>query len=446
MAQVIKIPYKPRPLQKEFHTIAPRFTVLVAHRRYGKTVLAINELLKRGLQCKWPRPQCSYVAPTYSQAQRIAWGYLKLYAGVIPGSKFNEASLRAEIPLGDERGNLTIYLVGAENADSLRGMYNDFIVADEFGLFRPSVWSEILRPTISDRLGGALWLGTPKGHNAFYDRYMLAKRMMEGGDPDWLAICHTADDTGIIDKDELKAVREEMSPEEFAQEYLCSFTAAIKGAYFAEDLELSQSSGRIGDFKYDPHYPVDTSWDLGFRDATAIWSSQTIDGVEHFIDFYEATGEGLDHYIKYLSLKPWTFNNHYLPHDVMVHELGSGTSRYEILREKGIRATVAPKLKIEDGIEACRLELKTVKFDAVGCAAGIEHLRHYRKQWDDKLQVFRTKPLHDHHSNAADAFRIFATSRRDTKTRFGYTPAVIKNGRLPDGRMAVLTDYADEFA
>jgi len=133
LAQVIKIPYKPRPLQKEFHTIAPRFTVLVAHRRYGKTVLAINELLKRGLQCKWPRPQCSYVAPTYSQAQRIAWGYLKLYAGVIPGAKFNEASLRAEIPLGDERGNLTIYLVGAENADSLRGMYNDFIVADEFG-------------------------------------------------------------------------------------------------------------------------------------------------------------------------------------------------------------------------------------------------------------------------------------------------------------------------
>ena len=153
----VKIPYKPRDLQAEMHRDLKRWNVLVMHRRFGKTVFAVNHMIKHALTCPLPRPRVALVAPTFSQAKRISWDYVKYYAGVIPGVTFNETELRADFPNGGR-----IMLLSGENPDALRGIYLDLCVFDEYGMQNPRVWGEVVRPALSDREGAAIFLGTPK--------------------------------------------------------------------------------------------------------------------------------------------------------------------------------------------------------------------------------------------------------------------------------------------
>ena len=400
----VKIPYKPRPLQKDMHKELKRWNVLVMHRRFGKTVWAVNQLIKTTLTCPLPRPRTAFVAPTFAQAKRIAWDYVKFYAGVIPGVQFNETELRADFPNGGR-----IMLLSAENPDALRGIYLDECVFDEFGMQNPRVWGEVVRPALSDRQGSACFLGTPAGHNHFYDLLETAKGQLAEGSTDWYFKICKASDTGIVRPEELEAAQAQMTPEQYEQEYECSFTAAIIGAYYGKLLSDADDSGRVTRVPYDPAYPVHTAWDLGINDSTAIWFAQVFrGGAVNVIDYYESSGVGLDHYADVLNRKDYTYGDHLAPHDIEVRELGSGKSRWETAYSLGLRFRVIPKMKVADGINAARMLIPKCYFDRDKCGEGLEMLRQYRQEWDEKRKMFRDHPRHDYTSHAADAFRYLA--------------------------------------
>jgi hypothetical protein len=200
-----------------------------------------------------------------------------------------------------------------------------------------------------------------------------------------------------------------MTPEQYEQEYECSFTAAIVGAYYAKLLVDADDSGRVTRVPYDPAYPVHTAWDLGINDSTSIWFAQVFrSGAVNIIDYYESSGVGLDHYADILKQKDYYYGDHLAPHDIEVRELGSGKSRLETAYSLGIRFRVIPKMKVADGINAARLLIPKCHFDKDRCRDGLEMLRQYRQDWDDRRKVFRDHPRHDYTSHCADSFRYLA--------------------------------------
>jgi phage terminase large subunit len=403
---VVTIPYSPRPLQAAIHTEleSHRFGVVVCHRRFGKTVMAINHLIRQALTCRRERPRYAYLAPTYTQGKAIAWDYLKHYSRPVPGTTFNESELRVDYP---NVAQVRIY--GADNPDALRGIYLDGVVADEFGLMQGKVWYEVLRPALSDRTGWALFIGTPAGKNAFWDLRDYAGRTQG-----WFVAEYRASTTDILPADELKLAREAMSADAYAQEFECSFEASVRGAIFAREMAAAREQGRIGHIACDPALPVHTAWDLGIGDTTAIWFLQLHWPEVRVIDFYEQSGEGLGHYVNVLNAKGYTWGKHILPHDVEVRELGTGRSRKEMLATLGLRVAVAPNLPLDDGIEAARMFLKRCHFDAERCKNGLDSLQNYRREENTRTGELKPQPVHDWASHAADAFRMAAVTLKES--------------------------------
>ena len=302
-----------------------------------------------------------------------------------------------------------LMLLSAENPDSLRGIYLDLCVFDEFGMQNPRVWGEVVRPALSDREGAAVFLGTPAGHNHFFDLLEQAKSEEENGSDQWYHKVVKASESNLVKAEELEAARDQMTPEQYEQEYECSFTAAIVGAYYAKLLVDADDSGRVTRVPYDPAYPVHTAWDLGINDSTSIWFAQVFrSGAVNIIDYYESSGVGLDHYADILKQKDYYYGDHLAPHDIEVRELGSGKSRLETAYSLGIRFRVIPKMKVADGINAARLLIPKCHFDKDRCRDGLEMLRQYRQDWDDRRKVFRDHPRHDYTSHCADSFRYLA--------------------------------------
>lgn len=394
--------YQPRPLQAEIHRGLGRFSVLVCHRRFGKTVLCINELIDKALTCPLDRPRYAYIAPLYRQAKQAAWDYLKHYTAALPGIRFNESELRIDLSNGAR-----IQLFGADNPDALRGIYLDGVVLDEYGQMTPRVWTEVLRPALADREGWAVFIGTPKGRNAFHAVHEHAKATKG-----WRAAMYKASETGVIAATELAAARADMSDEEYEQEFECSFAAAIAGAYYGKLMAAAGSENRVARSPWDPAVPVHTAWDLGIGDSTAIWFVQQVGREVHWVDYYEASGVGLDHYAKVLGEKPYVWGEHLVPHDAAARELGTGKTRVETLASLGLKTRVVERAAIDDGINAVRNMLPRSWFDAEKCGPGIEALKNYRREWDERLGVFRPRPLHDWSSHAADAARTAAMGLR----------------------------------
>lgn len=420
--KVINTGYVPRPLQALLHRSLKRFNILILHRRFGKTVFATNEMLDQGLRCTFPNPQIAYVAPNFGQAKRVAWDMMKNMVREIPGVVINEADLRIDIPRPALRDKVRIMLLGAENPDSIRGLYLDGVVFDEFADQDPRVWTQVVRPALSDRKGWAIFISTPKGQNHLYDLAQYAQY----GDPtngvappdDWFFQTYKASETGIIDKIELEAARALMTPEEYAQEFECSFTAALVGAYYGKEMEKAEKDGRITNVDYDPALPVTTYWDLGVNDSTCIWFVQNLHGRElRIIDYHEVAGEGLPSIAKAIQTKGYVYDTHVLPHDGAVRELGTGVTRVETLQklQRGIKVRVAPRMDIADGINAVRLLLSKCWFDRVKCDKGIKALKSYERAWDSKNKVFQNRPKHNWASHGADAFRTMGTSLEESK-------------------------------
>ena len=403
MARLIEvtqeIAYRPREQVKAFHNRSERFAVIVAHRRFGKTVAAINDLIRACFEVDLPNVRVAYIAPYLSQAKAIAWDYLLEYTQDIPEIKVNIAELRIDFPNGSR-----IRLFGADNYNAMRGLYMDAVVLDEPADFPASAWPTVIRPCIVDRKGKATFIGTPKGKNEFWEIFNSAK-----DDPNWYCAMFKASETGILDQEELDEARRAMGDDRYMQEFETSFEAAIQGAYWGHEMQELTNAGQVSRVPYDPAVGVITSWDLGVGDSTAIWFAQYIGQEIHIIDYYENSGVGLDHYAKVLFEKGYHYEQHILPHDVQVKELGTGKSRLETLDALGIRnIEIAPKLGVDDGIQAARSMLARCWFDEENCGRGIEALRQYRRDFDEKLKSWRGRPLHDWTSHGADAFRYLA--------------------------------------
>lgn len=400
--QVVTIPYRPRDLFRPYHSRKERWAKVVAHRRFGKTVGTVNDLIRKAAlnDRKFPPPRYGYIAPTYRQAKDVAWSYLKHYTSKIPGVEQRESELSVVLPSGQ-----IIKLYGADNYDAMRGLYFDGVVIDEPADIDPRAWPEVIRPTLSDYSGWATFVGTPKGRNWFYK---IGRDESGKLFADWFNLTLKASATGILAQTELDDARRTLTPEQYEQEYECSFEAAVVGAYYGRQMADAEREKRITSVPYDPMARVWTAWDLGMDDATAIWFLQGVGREIHAVDYYEATGMDLSHYVQEIKRRPYVYGGHILPHDVRARELGTGKSREEVLRNLGLDLTIAKDHRVDDGINAVRLLLPRVWFDAGKCHRGIEALKLYRADYDDKNQVLKPKPVHDWTSHPADAFRYFA--------------------------------------
>ena len=408
--------YEPREPQKKIHQMvkANRFSVVVAHRRMGKTVCAINQLIHSALQCDKTNPRYAYVAPTYNQAKRIAWDYLLEYTRPL-GGKANIAELRVDF-MGRR-----VSLYGADNPDSLRGIYLDGCVLDEVGDINPTLFTEILRPALADRKGYCLAMGTPKGQNHFKDLRDRGER-----NDGWTLLEFKSSETSILDKEELRAAFNAMGEDKYMQEFECSFAAPVEGSYYSRTMNELEEEGRFCDIEPDKLARTYTGWDLGISDSTAIWVAQLVNKEVRLVDYVENHGVGLEYYVEWLQHNDWMYATHILPHDVAVRELGTGKSRQEMLEDAGLSIIIAPKLSVMDGIQTARRLLPRCWFDPK-TKQGYDALRNYRRVFDEKRNVFHDRPLHDWASHASDAFRYLAVGIDDSPMESWHKPLQINN-------------------
>lgn len=398
------IPYAPRPVFVPFHERTQRWACIVAHRRAGKTVACINDLIRRAIQEEKPDGKYFYVAPFFSQAKSVAWEYLLRYSEPVR-SQANHSELWVELITGAR-----IRLFGSDNADAMRGLAIDGIIIEETADHKPRVWGEIIRPALADRNGWAVFIGTPKGHDAFYKIYQDAQNK-----DNWYVKSVRASESNILPSAELEDAARSMTTDQYAQEFECSFEAAILGAIYSKEIFDSHEQNRITSVPYDMSIKVDTWWDLGVGDATVILFTQTVGKETRIIDHYEASGEGLPHYAAILDKKGYLYNSHNAPHDIQVRELGTGRSRLETAASLGIRFDVVPNIGLEDGINAARLIFNRIWFDKSKCYNLIESLTRYRWDQNEKTGVLKPRPVHDEHSHSADAFRYMAVGIQEAQ-------------------------------
>lgn len=411
---IVTLPYKyePRdyqlPLLEAIDRDGFKRVVAVWHRRSGKDKTFINIVAKK----MYERVGAYYYFfPTYNQGKKILWNGMDR-----DGFKFTDhipKSLRKRTDntnmLIETENNSIFQVIGTDNIDSVVGTNPVGCVFSEYALQNPAAW-DYIRPILAENGGWALFNYTPRGKNHGFALFSMAKN-----DPSWFVSHLTVDDTKAIPKEVLEQERKEITAKDgndalYMQEYYCSFDVPIQGAYYGAQLVRAEKEGRITNVPYDPSIPVFTVWDLGIGDSTAIWFYQAVGQEIRFIDYYETSGEGLPHYAKVLQERGYIYKDHHAPHDIEVREIGTGRSRIETARSLGINFQVAPKLSIEDGIEAGRNILNRCWFDEVKCEKGLSALRSYHKEYDETNAVFKNRPHHDWSSHGADAFRYFAVS------------------------------------
>jgi hypothetical protein len=413
-----------RPYQKRLVDARQRFNCWVCHRRFGKSALTLLITLSDLTRNAQRQPRYAYIAPLYRQAKAIAWDMLSRYASVFEDITINQAELRVDFPNGGQ-----IRLYGADNPDSLRGIYLDGVVFDEYAQMRPRVWHEVVRPALADRAGWAIFIGTPMGHNHFYDLYQQAQH-----EPDWHTALYTVEDTGVIPQEELDAARRVMAPEQYAQEWMCSFESALIGAYYASYLETAREEGRITRVPWEVNIPVHVSFDIGVADSTAIWFFQPVGRMIHVIDYFEATDRGLEYYVRAIREKPYVYGRFYWPHDVMARDFSSdGRSRLALAESLGLKPSViATQSPIADGVQAVRTLFPRFMFDKEKCHEGLLALAAYRREWSETRKTFLDHPMHDWSSHAADSLRTFCIMYQDQETvqlpTFTRDPGAIPRG------------------
>jgi len=398
MGEVIEIPYKPREHQLKVHELldGKRFAVVVAHRRFGKTVAALNHLIREAVLNEKETPRYAYIAPTYGQAKRVAWDYLVKYTTPLGGTN-NISELRVDF------WGRRIQLYGSDNPDSLRGQFFDGVIIDEVGDQNPKIWTDIVRPALTDRKGWCLFIGTPKGHNHFKELRDRAEK--EEG---WGLLEFKASETGVVDETELKAAKNEMGEDKYRQEFECSFDAAVEGSYYGQMLNELEDKKHMQEIPREEISRTFTAWDLGMGDSTSIWVAQLVGTEVRLLDYYENHGVGLDHYVKWIKDNDYSKAEHILPHDVRVRELGTGKSRLEMLEDSGLEVKIAPRMGLDDGIQAVRRLLPRCWFNVPKVQNGLNCLRNYRRDYDEKRKIFFERPLHDWSSHGSDSFRYLA--------------------------------------
>lgn len=417
-SEVVTIPhnFEPReyqlPLFRAMDSGILRACV-IWHRRAGKDKSLLNLVAKKMFERVG---SYYYFFPTYNQGRKILWEGMDRdgfrFLDHIPESlrkSVNNQEMRLELTNGS-----ILRVIGTDNIDSIVGTNPIGAVFSEYALQDPLAW-DFIRPIMAENGGWAVFNFTPRGKNHGYTLWTMAE-----ASPHWFTQRLTVDDTGAIRAEVLATERTEMFAKDgndahYMQEYYVSFEAPVQGSYYGTQMLRAEEDGRITSVPYDPRVPVDTFWDLGIGDSTAIWFTQNVGREIRVIDYYETSGEGLPHYAAKLREKGYLYGRHTAPHDIMVRELTDGKSRLETARLLGINFDIAPKVSIEDGVEAARNILSRCWFDKVKCERGISALTSYQKEYDDSNQVYKNKPLHNWASHGADAFRYFALGHKDAK-------------------------------
>ncbi len=414
------------------NTPSPR-AIEIAHRRWGKdeVVLAAEcELAHKRIGTYW------HCLPEYGQARKALWTAVNAHTAkrrideAFP-LELRETTNEQEMFIRLKCGS-TWQLIGSDRYDATVGAGPVFIGYSEWALGNPSAWA-YHRPMLEENGGGAAFITTPRGRNhakAMYD--MAAKN------PRWFAEISTVRETGALSAEQLDEslteyialYGEDVGRAQFEQEYLCSFNAAILGAFYAREMLAVRSGGRIVEIEPDPGRPVHTAWDIGVRDDTSIWWFQVV-GTEIFIlDCYTASGAGVDHYAQVCHSKPWRRGVDFVPHDAKVKEWGTGRTRVETMREFGLAPSLVPNASKMDGIQAVRTTLGRCVFHPRTEDTGIAALEQYRREWDDEKKTFRASEVHDWTSHLADAFRYLAMAWRAVPEPVKETRTVIKPGQL----------------
>ncbi|MBS0361907.1 MAG: hypothetical protein JSR98_11030 [Proteobacteria bacterium] len=391
---------------------------VVAHRRWGKDDVALNWAAQAASQrvgAYW------HLLPEASQGRKAIWDAVNPHTGKRRIEEAFPPRLRERTRDGDMmiqlKGGSTWQVAGSDNFNSLVGSPPVGVVFSEWALAKPEAWS-FIRPILAENGGWALFLWTPRGRGHATRAFEARAR-----DPEWFTLRSPATQTDVFTPEQLARERAELIAElgsedegeaRYASEYLVDFDAAAPGAYYARLLGDAEKEGRIGRVPFDPALRVDTAWDLGVDDYTAVWFFQQVGREVRAIDYYETCGEGLDAVVRAaIAGKPYTYGTHHLPHDVMVRELGAGgRSRFETLGGLGVSPISAgTAMDPEERINAARLMIPITWFDTERCAAGLDRLRGYRKAWKRATRTYGG-PLHDHASHGADAFGEFAVNRR----------------------------------
>jgi hypothetical protein len=329
--------------------------------------------------------------------------------------RFNEAELRADFP---NQSRLT--LAGADSPDTLRGIYCDAVVFDEYSQMSPRIYSEVILPALSDRNGYVLFIGTPQGHNHFHELWIDAE-----DDPDWFRAMYKASDTGLVNERMLAQARKQMTEEQYAQEYECSFSGVLFGSYYGKLIEEAIADGRIGNIPPEPALPVHLAFDIGIHDETSIWFMQQMRGGGiNVIDYMHGTGEGIEFYLRQLQRKPYHYGTLYVPHDFEARSFAAGRSPADITRAAGYKLDVVPRMSPLERIQAVRTVLPLCSFDKRKTRAGVDGLRNYHREFDEKRNTFKSVPVHDDASHPADAFGCFAVAHtgEHKELRFNLPP------------------------
>lgn len=393
---------------------------MVAHRRAGKTVAAVHDLVDAALRLPLKDGRFAYVAPYYAQAKDVAWVYLKRAVAPIPGVGINETELRVDLPNGSR-----IRLYGADNYDRLRGIYLDGVVMDEFADMDPRAWSEVIRPALADRQGWAVFIGTPKGRNAFADLYERA-----AADNDWYALRLKASETGIIPDSELQAMKLELSANEFRREMETDFDAAVEGAYFADQLHAAQTDNRITTLSVDPILQVRAFWDLGVSDSTAIWIAQWSGQSINWLDYIEGAGQPLGYYVEQMRKRGWENAKCILPHDGAHRDAVTATRFEDHLSAAGFAVETIPNQgrgAAIKRIEAARRLFPRMWFDVNKTNDGRRALAAYHEKRDEKRMV-GLGPEHDWASHGADAFGLGCVAYEEPRAQKVSVASVINWG------------------
>jgi hypothetical protein len=399
---VLTLSYRPRTHFKPFHNSRKRWRYVVAHRRAGKSVAFINDLIRAALQNNRdvPAPRYAYVGPTFAQAKDLVWNYIKQYTRDLPGTTYLESELTCKLPTG---ALITLY-GGGQAYNRIRGLYLDGAVLDEYPLINPEALNSVIRPALADYQGFSVIAGTPAGRDHFYDLMVQAK-----ANPDlWDVFNIPVTETNALDQEELAEMRRQLTPHQYEREMLCSFEAPVENSYYGDQMVEAKTAGRLTKVPYDPRAKVITAWDLGMKDLTTIWFAQKIGQEIHFIDFYQSSGKGLDHYARVLQEKRYLYGFNLLPHDIKLRELGTGRSRFETLLSLGVEPLVVPDHNVADGIAGVRSIIPIAWFDEERCALGIDALRSYHVQMAPQGATVRDAPAHTWASHACDALRYFA--------------------------------------
>lgn len=388
----------------------------VAHRRWGKdeiVLAATCELAHKRIASYW------HCLPEYAQGRKALWTAVNANTGkrrideAFPPEiceSRNDQEMFIRLKCGS-----TWQIIGSDRFDTTVGAGVAGIAYSEWALANPSAWA-YHRPMLEENNGWAAFITTPRGRNHAYSMYQMAK-----DNPRWFAEISSIHDTGALSpksideslKEYIALYGEDLGRAQFEQEYLCSFNAAILGAFYAREMLAVRNEGRIRPVVAIPGQPVHTAWDIGVRDDTSIWWFQVHGGKVYILGCYTASGVGVDHYAEICHGKPWMRGIDYVPHDAKVKEWGTGKTRIETMQALGLNPQVIPLAGKLDGINAVRRMLPNTVFDPSCEDTGIAALEQYRREWDDEKKAFRANEVHDWTSHLSDAFRYLAMAWRE---------------------------------